>query len=438
MDDQRLRLLLRVIDTPAQPDPAFVELLHRRLAAELGLQAAGAVTTVPRLAARAGRRSPLPGWAVVAALVVVAGGAYVVGAISQDPEPPPSPAPATISPAPTPSVSPAPSTSPAAPASLAPSLDALRGDGLVVFEVATLDEPARLRILQPDLSSVELVPEQAGLQTRAAWDPLGERLAYTHIDPTDPALSSRVWDVAADGGEPRLLSEDCAPPDCLGETDPAFSPDGQRLAVVRTRADGDGGRESVLVIREVVSGAVTELEATTRDRAEAENLHPRWSPDGGSIAYGVTVFGPDGLSAGSTIRIASADGSNDRQLTDPELEAGDPEWAPDGSRLLFSSQPIRSYAAAVNRNAGRMHLYTMAASGGDVREFGLVGPVGAATWTAGGDQVLFTYLEGAGERSPGVARLFVMDADGGNVRPVTGAVGTNAWYAVQQPGPPAR
>ena len=191
-------------------------------------------------------------------------------------------------------------------------------------------------------------------------------------------------------------------PACVEENDPGYSPDGTRIVFVRTRAgEGDATPQSVVAIRDLESGAVTELEATSRSLTEGENNHPRWSPDGETIAYAVAMFGPEGEAAGSTIRVVGVDGADDRELTPPELEAGDPEWASDGSRLLFSSQPIRMYAAENNRDPDRMHLYTMQADGSDVRLFPLDGPVGAGSWTTSGEQILFSFMEGMGDISPG-------------------------------------
>ena len=45
-------------------------------------------------------------------------------------------------------------------------------------------------------------------------------------------------------------------------------------------------------------------------------------------------------------------------------------------------------------------MYTMQADGSDVRMLPLDGPVGAASWTATGDQILFTYMEAMGDISP--------------------------------------
>ena len=223
---------------------------------------------------------------------------------------------------------------------------------------------------------------------------------------------------------------------CVEENDPGYSPDGTRIAFVRTRAaEGDATPLSVVAIRDLQSGAVTELEATSRSLTDAANNHPRWSPDGQTIAYAVRAIGAAGESAGSTIRVVGADGADDRELTPPELEAGDPEWAPDGSMLLFSSQPIRAYAAENNRDPDRMHIYTMQVDGSDVRPLPVEGPVGAASWTTSGEQILFSYMQGMGDISPGGGVLFVMDADGSNVLPVSLPLGTPAWYAVQQPVP---
>ena len=82
-----------------------------------------------------------------------------------------------------------------------------------------------------------------------------------------------------------------------------------------------------------------------------------------------------------------------------------------------------------------MHIYTMQADGSDVRLLPLDGPVGAASWSAAETGFLFTYMEAMGDISPGIAVLYVMDADGSNVLPVSLPLGTPAWYAIQQPVP---
>jgi predicted enzyme related to lactoylglutathione lyase len=53
----------------------------------------------------------------------------------------------------------------------------------------------------------------------------------------------------------------------------------------------------------------------------------------------------------------------------------------------------------------------MGVDGSGVRQLPVEGPIGAATWTTSGEQILFTYMEGMGDISPGIAVLYVMDAD---------------------------
>ena len=434
MTDELLRRNLQAIDAPMRPNPVFVDELHARLSGELGFAAATTVAVrpqpTPRLRAR--QRGPV-GWLAVAALLVLALLALLLGQQGRTPEESRAPA-SPVSPSPASVVPATPSPALAAIPSPAPSLDHLRGDGMVLFELGDVTETPRLRVLQPDLSSTELLPAVPGVQARAAWHPEGRRLAFTTYDAADLEARPLIWETDSEGTEPTLLSEECDAPTCLAEYEPWYSPDGARLAFVRTRSTDAGDRESVVAIRDLATGDVTELESTSRPRAEEENLHPRWSPDGLTIAYGVADYDLEGFIEGSSIHLVGADGTNDRAITAPEVEAGDPEWSADGRTILFASQPIRAYILTGARDVDRMKLFLMSADGSNIRGFELVGAVGAASWTAEG-QILFSFLEGAGDFSPGHPRLYVMDPDGANVLPITSSLGTSAWYAIQQPLP---
>jgi Tol biopolymer transport system component len=206
---------------------------------------------------------------------------------------------------------------------------------------------------------------------------------------------------------------------------------------VRTAAPEGGSEESVVAIRDLETGAVTELEATRRPRAAAENLHPRWSPDGQTIAYGVTEYGEFGFPGTSTLHLIDTDGTNERIIGTPDLHAGEPEWSQDGEKILFASSPYRPVLKAVGSELDAPHgLGVMNADGTNASLFDSGRVNVGGTWTANGDQILFTLMEGLGTGSqrPSNPRLFVMDADGGNILPLTRSPG-NALYAVQQPSP---
>ena len=78
-------------------------------------------------------------------------------------------------------------------ASLIPSLGALRGDGLVVFEVADTTEQARLRVLQPDLTSTE---SSWTSRAPAAGDVEsdGSRIAFGGHDLTELGRCALIWE----------------------------------------------------------------------------------------------------------------------------------------------------------------------------------------------------------------------------------------------------
>jgi Tol biopolymer transport system component len=448
MSDELLRRNLRVVDSAMRPNPVFVEDLHARLAAELGLGEQPVPVTKVRQPARPRfRRRGRVGWLAVAALLVLSLLALLVATLGRTPEvlpPPPSVSP-SITPSAAPSAessqepsqepSPATSTAPATPEPT-PALDNLRSDGLVVYESDAMGGLPRLRVAQPDLSSIELLPDFPDVQFGAAWRPDGERLAFASFDPVELRAHPLIWETDANGTEPILLSEGCDPATCAAEYEPSYSPDGTRLAFVRTRVPEGGEEESVVAIRDLETGAVTELEATSRPRIAAENLHPRWSPDGQTIAYGVSDYSEEGFPGNSTLHLIEADGTNERTISAAELHAGEPEWAPDGQTILFASNPFRPKLRNIGGLDAPHRVGVMNADGSNVRLLDLGRVVVGATWTSTGDQILFTLMEGQGigAQRPFNPRLFVMDPDGSNVLPLTRNPG-DALFGVQQPTP---
>lgn len=166
----------------------------------------------------------------------------------------------------------------------------------------------------------------------------GGRIAYVlrTFDADGDRNVDQLWLVSADGGEPRRLT---AGP---GDTSPAWSPDGDRLAFLRDGQvavlDLDGGEPERLT--DLPLGAGT----------------PRWSPDGRRIAFSAPVDpnggarGPmvsDGLDyqvdgAGmygairEQVHVLDLDSREVRPFTDGPESAGTPAWSPDGRTLAFT------------------------------------------------------------------------------------------------------
>src|SRR6266704_1647227 len=123
------------------------------------------------------------------------------------------------------------------------------------------------------------------------------------------------------GKNPINLTKD-SPAD---DTQPAFSPDGERIAF---RSERNGGGIFVM-------GATGE---SVRRLTDFGN-NPAWSPDGKNIVFGAalaedpaTRFGSD-----SQLWVANASSGEKQQITKPSSvpDAVQPNWSPHGHRIAY-------------------------------------------------------------------------------------------------------
>lgn len=143
-----------------------------------------------------------------------------------------------------------------------------------------------------------------------AWSPNGRELAVVR-DEAD--LSTAIYVVRSDGKKlRRLLRTQPSRSDprwssvAASETEPAWSPDGRRLAFQA----GDGH----IVVISPVDGRRHEL---------ATGYEPAWSANGSRLAF----------SLDDALWIVAADGSDGPRRV--AAEGGDPSWAPHSDRLVF-------------------------------------------------------------------------------------------------------
>ena len=120
------------------------------------------------------------------------------------------------------------------------------------------------------------------------------------------------------------------------DSDPAWSPDGQRIAF---SSDRDGNWE-IYVMNADGSGLVR----LTDNDAYLDS--PAWSPDGQRIAFQSNRDG------NWEIYVMNADGSGLVRLIDNDANDFLPAWSPDGQRIAFQS----------NRD-GNSEIYVMSAAG---------------------------------------------------------------------------
>ena len=123
-----------------------------------------------------------------------------------------------------------------------------------------------------------------------------------------------------------------------GDTDPAVSPDGRRIAFVSER---DGNPEIYLA-----DTRTREVHRLTRSRRA--DRRPAWAPGGRNIAW------QGGRPEMADLHVMNADGTRKRLLVAGPGDDAEPAWSPDGGQIAFTS----------NRG-GRRQLWAVAAAGGE-------------------------------------------------------------------------
>ncbi|GAA1118461.1 TolB family protein [Nocardiopsis composta] len=201
----------------------------------------------------------------------------------------------------------------------------------------------------------ERITETAGNAAEPAWSPGRGEIAFTD----DAGGPADLYAVGAGGGEPRRITEDLAE-----QGGPTWAPDGERIAC----SDDEPRRppqESGVHVR-AGGGDPVQLTEGGRD--------PDW--DGGShIAYAGTDGDED------TLYRVSADGGGPRFLAAfPGSEVSDPDWHPDGVRMLFWERT----------GSGEARLTVAGRDAGDPRAvFGTDAAVGGVSWSPSGELIAF-------------------------------------------------
>ncbi|HMG13457.1 MAG TPA: hypothetical protein VK571_09785 [Gemmatimonadaceae bacterium] len=132
------------------------------------------------------------------------------------------------------------------------------------------------------------------------------------------------------------------------------------------------------------------------------------------------MLGTSGTGSASEIFIMRPDGSGRRQLTHNTILDNDPDWSPDGSRIVYISA-VDSLPGATAR---RRDVFVMNVDGsGSHRLFKATDGPGAAhpRWSPDGTRISFDSFD----LSLGGFQPFVMNADGSNVKLVRAMPGEN-------------
>jgi TolB protein len=202
---------------------------------------------------------------------------------------------------------------------------------------------------------------------------------------------AEIWRVRADGtGKQRVSRRGWI------ASQPAWSPDGKRLAYVRTWEIMVGGypeqRSAIYLVR--------------RDGTGTRRLHsgwgPAWSPDGRVIAF---------TYQGSSLAAIRPDGRHFRQLRE-DVAPGQAQFGPVGRRLVFIDVPIggASVVRILDMRTGRLRAVPKDPSGEQPQ---------SVTWTPDGRRLAYfrnRWISVGDTRRVGAVELCVVRPDGSGRR----------------------
>jgi Tol biopolymer transport system component len=221
--------------------------------------------------------------------------------------------------------------------------------------------------------------------------PDGRRLAFM--------ASQKIWVMNSDGTGRHVVFT--PPNDGTGVDDgPSFTRDGQHLVFTRCCPEGFGYSLWMISVRGTGLHNVTKEPVVNGDGPA--DTTPQVSPDGRRVAFNRCF--PD---QGCVVAVANLTTGRFRELTDPTLDSGQPNWSPDGKRIVFEyhSQNGTPNIAIIRTTGTDLRFLTHQNSGASFDP----------AYSPNGRWVIFSHFPGTRE----TLDLYRMHPDGTHRRAVT-------------------
>jgi Tol biopolymer transport system component len=301
-------------------------------------------------------------------------------------------------------------------AALSPDANAQVDSAIIRVIVANRDGPEDIFLLKPDGTlgnNLTHTPEGHGSWI-PSFSPDCRRIAFASN--RDDGGGAAIYVMDADGSNIRQLTK-------RGGRDwdymPIFSPDGDRILYIATV----NTKRTIWMMNADGSNQRRFTDTPGESWYSVENP---WSPDGTMFLYhstwetGATVrYQPEVQLGGTDLFLADPDGSYVTRLTHvkdtTEMNASG-KWTPDGTKIVFES--VRD---------GNWGTWIMEADGSRQRQATYT-PASPVAWSPNGTHIVFNSSRDAEGKNPWIFQdVYVMDADGKDVRRLTATTDRGGW-----------
>jgi dipeptidyl aminopeptidase/acylaminoacyl peptidase len=251
----------------------------------------------------------------------------------------------------------------------------------------------QILVMKPDGSDVITLLADDANNRNPAFSPDGTKLAFV----SDRDSCDDIWVMNVDGSGLERLTGDCS------SRGPAWSPDGARIAFYNT-SDGDA--------EIYVMNADGTLNHRLTNNATVD-LSPSWSPDGTRIAF---YSDRDG---NAEIYFMIDDGSDQVNFTQNPALDRHPAWSPMGGEIAFASD---------RAGVGDIHTQNTDHTGLTNLTDGATSGSWNPTWSPDGTRIAFVGFD------LHTSQIFVMDADGSSMAQVSNVMdaAAPAWAPERQ------